>query len=253
MNACRRSAVALLWILFVLAVGCNGLTTPDEDDRLKIVDAIIDAREKEGSVLGSPSNPLEAYLMNSIAKRWLSGKSKNQRIGRIQCQFYDFDKNEDGPLKDAGPELTVEAVVACLNSLPNASYWDCANGWANHMRDKIVVELRTKMANGGPITNHEINGVDCEMTWDAGYGWKELPPSVKDYAAIGPDDIGEAFISAPVPPPGWVLPASTWEVILPMICLSGTPWGCPTDPAYPNPNEPAPSMGPGDYWSGDAP
>lgn len=106
-------------------------------------------------------------------------------------------------------------------------YKGCGEAWglefSDVLHDKIMAELRAP------------SEAECKFVWDWRYNPEKVPPKLVNPDAIEPDDIIDAMIGLPAPPPGWNLPD-----LVPLLCPlgAGPGWGCPGTPTDPTGSQP---------------
>ena len=104
------------------------------------------------------------------------------------------------------------------------TYTMCKEDWESRMTQKQKTDLMNRLPVPGGAD------VECRFVWDPFYDPKTLSPKLTDPDAITPDDIINAMLGLPAPPPGWNFPA-----LVPYLCPlgAGSGWGCPDRPTDP--------------------
>ncbi|WP_437276569.1 hypothetical protein WME90_35735 [Sorangium sp. So ce375] len=217
-------------LLVLLTCGCSILDPSDRDE----------LRGRIATLPPAEMSLMKKMVMNVKAMRWLEHKDENDQMGKLQCRYQAG--GQWSQWSDQEPTYTVADMLECLIHRPFAvTYIMCKDEWASLER-----QLRkTDLENSRPIPGGA--SIDCRFVWDFRYEPEKVPPELIDPDEIGADDIIDAMISLPGPPPGWAVPPQ----IVPLLCPlgAGPGWGCPPSPTDPTGGEPTNPTGgqPGDY------
>ncbi|WP_437809595.1 hypothetical protein [Sorangium sp. So ce1078] len=215
-------------LLVVLACGCS-IVDPSDRDELR------------NRIAAMPPDRIE-YLtklsMDSAATKWLQTRDKNDQVGKLQCRYQAGGQWTDWA--DQEPPCTVADILDILLGTPENITYVMAKG----LWESVETQARkTDLMNSLPIPGGAT--VECRFVWDFRYDPEKLPAELTDPDAVDFDDIMEALIQLPAPPPGWALPE-----LVPLLCPlgAGPGWGCPPDPTDPTGGEPTDPTGgqPGD-------
>ncbi|WP_437675423.1 hypothetical protein [Sorangium sp. So ce131] len=218
----------LAGLLVLLPFGCSIV---DPDDRAELRSRI--AAMPPGNI-----SLLKQVVMNVRAWDWLEYKDKNDQMGKLQCRYQAGGQWSDWA--DQEPRYTVADMFECLIERPFAvTYVMCKDEW-----ESLERQLReTDLMNSLPVPGG--SSVECRFVWDFRYEPDNVPPELIDPDEVTIDDVIDAMIGMPAPPPGWVFPE-----LVPLLCPlgAGPGWGCPPGPADPAGAEPTVPTGaePGD-------
>ncbi|WP_061608845.1 hypothetical protein [Sorangium cellulosum] len=213
-----------LAVLAPLALGCS-IVDPEDREELR----------RQIATMPTPETKLyKRWYMNWRAKDWLTGRNQNDQVGKIQCRDYErggWSGWYDRPDK----VLTVADVVKCLVTKPDLpTYLFCFEEFASWVVDDARGELEKLLP--------AFTDIECKYVWDSRYEPEKVDPKMVDPDAIGPDDLIDAMIAVPAPPPGWALPR-----FAPLLCPlgAGPGWGCPPRPSDTTPTGGEPADPPG--------
>lgn len=116
----------------------------------------------------------------------------------------------------------------------------CKDEWESVERQLRKTDLQNSLPVPGGAS------IDYRYVWDFRYEPEKVPPELIDPNEISADDVIDAMIALPAPPPGWAAPQ-----LAPLLCPlgAGPGWGCPPRPTDTDGEEPANPTGgePGDY------
>ncbi|AUX27215.1 uncharacterized protein SOCEGT47_077960 [Sorangium cellulosum] len=174
---------------------------------------------------------MKRMVMSVKAIRWLNYRNEHDQIGKLQCRYQAG--GQWSQWTDQEPSYTVAEMLECLILRPFAvTYVMCKDEWKS-LESQI---RKTDLQNSLPVPGGA--SVDCRFVWDFRYDPEKVPPELIDPDAISADDIIDAMIALPGPPPGWAFPQ-----LVPLLCSlgAGEGWGCPPRPTDPTGGQP------GDY------
>jgi hypothetical protein len=211
-------------LLVLLAFGCSIM---DPGDRAELDKRIVGL---------PPSELLDMKRMTMAAKaiNWLRHRPNNDQMGKLQCRVQANGRWNDW--HDEEPTYTVFDMLDCLIKDSFAvDYMLCKEQW-----ESVETQSKqTELLNSPPIPGG--SSLECRFVWDFRYDPAKLPAKLTDPNAITPDDVIDAMIGLPTPPPGLNLPD-----FVPLLCPmgAGPGWGCPGRPSDPGGGDtPAPGGG----------
>ncbi|WP_437645421.1 hypothetical protein [Sorangium sp. So ce362] len=178
------------------------------------------------------------WTMNTKAVDWLRRRPPGDQMGKLQCRYQAGGQWSNWA--DQEPTYIVLDMLECLLKRPFAvTYILCKEEW-EALESQI---RRTDLLNSLPVPGGA--SVECRFVWDFRYEPEKAPIKVTDPDAVTPDDMIDAMIGLPAPPPGWMFPQ-----LIPLLCPlgAGPGWGCPPRPTDPTGGEPTDPTGgePGD-------
>ncbi|WP_437951321.1 hypothetical protein WME98_11085 [Sorangium sp. So ce296] len=215
-------------LLVMLACGCS-IVDPSDRDEL---------RNRIASLPPDRIDFLTKLSMDSAATKWLQTRDKNDQVGKLQCRYQAGGQWTNWA--DQEPPCTVADILDILLGTPkNITYVMAKDLWQS-----VETQARkTDLLNSLPIPGGAT--VECRFVWDFRYDPDKLPAEMTDPSAVDIDDIMQALIELPAPPPGWAFPE-----LVPLLCPlgAGPGWGCPPNPTDPTGGEPTNPTGgqPGD-------
>lgn len=212
----RRLGVA---VLVSLVVGCSIL---DPEDRAEL-------RRQIAMLPHDKLIAMKRWTMHELAKEWLETRDENDQVGKVVCRDNEgglWSGWYDRPNK----YITVADMLSCLRGKPNLpNYLFCAEEFASW----VVPDAKKEIEKLLPA----YTDIECKYVWDFRYEPEKLDPKMVDIDAIESDDIIQAMITLPGPPPGWAIPQ-----FAPLLCPlgAGEGWGCPPRPSdsFPTGGEP---------------
>ncbi|WP_437899325.1 hypothetical protein [Sorangium sp. So ce124] len=220
----------LLGLLLALLTCSCSILDPDDRDEL---------RRRIAALPPAEMSLMKRTIMNVKAINWLNGKYEGDQVGKLQCRYQAG--GQWSKWTDQEPTHTVADMLECLIRRPFAvTYIMCKDEW-----ESLERQLRkTDLMNSLPVPGG--TSIDCRYVWDFRYEPEKVPPELIDPNEISADDIIDAMIALPAPPPGWAAPQ-----LAPLLCPlgAGPGWGCPPRPTDTDGEEPANPTGgePGDY------
>jgi hypothetical protein len=205
----RRLRAALL---VLLAFGCSILDPGDRDELVRKIELMPSAQ----------ISTLKKLTLNANALDWLQNRPDTDQVGKLQCRMKAGGTWSDWA--DQEPTYTVADMwKVLLIEGTEVTYTDCPDYWLG--RDGKAKE--SAILHEQPVPG--VTGFECRFVWDFRYEPEKVPPNLTDSKVISTEDIIEAIIGLPAPPPGWAFPE-----LVPLLCPlgAGPGWGCP-----PNPND----------------
>ena len=190
-------------------------------------------------MLAPEATLFKRWFMNWRAQKWLTAKeAPNDQVAKVQCR-----DNEGGVWSnwyDRPDKVhTVADMLLCLTTKPGFySYLQCIDDFDHYVVSHAREELKALLP--------AFTDIECKYVWDFRYSPEKLPAKAIDPDAVTPDDLIDAMIASPAPPPGLAIPE-----LVPLLCPlgAGPGWGCP-----PRPSDPSPTGGqPTDPTGGDYP
>jgi hypothetical protein len=214
--------------LVPLAFGCSILDPGDRDE----------LRRQIAMMPRMKLTLAESWYMRDRALKWVIekfNKVPNDQMGKIQCR-----DNEGGVWSNwydrPDKVFTITDMWNCLLKKPDPTYLWCIDDFKEWVIPFAQKELKDLLS--------AFTDVECKYVWDVRYEPEKMDPKMIDPDAITADDLIDAMIAAPAPPPGLAIPE-----LVPLLCPlgAGPGWGCP-----PRPSDPSPTGGqPTDPTGGD--
>ncbi|KYF75866.1 hypothetical protein BE17_28995 [Sorangium cellulosum] len=160
-------------------------------------------------------------------------------MGKLQCRYQAG--GQWSRWTDQEPTYTVADMLECLTERAFAvTYVMCKDEWYYLERQTRATDLLNSLPVPGGAN------VECRFVWDFRYEPEKVPPELVDPNEVTLDDVIDAMIGLPGPPPGWVHPE-----LIPLLCPlgAGPGWGCPPRPSDPPGGDPSNPAGgsSGDY------
>ncbi|WP_438005218.1 hypothetical protein WME89_41815 [Sorangium sp. So ce321] len=215
-------------LLAVLTCGCS-IVDPSDRDEL---------RDRIAAMPLQAISELKRWGMNTAAVRWLRSKDEKDQVGKLQCRYQAGGQWTNWA--DQEPPLTVADMLYHLIKTPLWITYEMAKDqWESVERQARKTDLMNSLPIPGGAT------VECRFVWDFRYDPEKVPVELTDPDEFDSDDIIDAMIAVPAPPPGWAFPE-----LVPLLCPlgAGPGWGCPPTPTDPTGGQPTDPTGgqPGD-------
>ncbi len=234
----HRSTRILVSVLLTLAIALLSVVS--------LNCSVIDASDKDALDERISAMPTDVKTQLRImttkvnALNWLKHKSSNDRVGSVKCKYdlHDGQGWEDILVEDG--DLLVDFMIQCLRGGLNRNYISCALSWAKPNIKVVKDALDFKLKNNSTLKNMGADlsklDIECRYEWDWRYDpiGGNVPIECVDPAAVTDDEIINAIVGMPTPPPGFL--GSDIGALLPYLCPldAGPGWGCPSPPSNPS-------------------
>jgi hypothetical protein len=227
-----RHIIATLALIAAGALGSASCTVIDANDKQ-------DVSNKISAMPADVQLSLRIMATKINAQKWLSHKPTNDRVGELKC-FYDIGDGEGWqPILTNDTDLLVDFMLQCLNGGLNRTYVSCGLTWGKS-QIPLAKQALKELFTTNPMLKVLVPDVstvkfDCRYEWDWRYDpiGGEVPQECVDPKAVNNDDIINALVVSPHPPPGF--PTEELIPLLPYLCPLdvGPGWGCPSSPTNP--------------------
>jgi len=200
----------------VSMLGIAGCTTVDPDDKNELLRRI-------GALPPPAALTLRQVTAHHYSEIMLNKRDLSKKIGGTVCRRFDPKTGAWGgwvPQVD----VTIADVLKCVAQNTE---------WYGRCADLMVLAATLQSTQAFESAGIPSGDYQCRYAWDQGWAPDEAPSNT-DPDRVTPEDIIDAMVSSPVPPPGIPWASPDFAPLVPLLCPL-TSWE--QDPCAPAPGD----------------